>query len=67
MPNYGNGKDFWDTVKPLISYKSLNKNDKIILMKDDNVVSEPNEVVSCFNKYFTNMAMNIGPNETLIS
>ena len=49
--------NFWDTVKPLVSQKSLSKNDKIILMKDDNVVTEPNEVVSCFNNYFFTMAM----------
>ena len=60
-----NGKDLLDTVKPLISHTSLSKNDKIILMNGDYVVSEPNEVVSCFNNYFTNMAMNIGPNETV--
>ena len=45
----GNGNDFWDTVKPLISHKSLSKNDKIILMKGDNVVTNSNEVVSCIN------------------
>ena len=26
----GNGKDFWDTVKPLISHKSFSKNDKTL-------------------------------------
>ena len=34
-------------------------------MKGDNVVTEQNEVVSCFNHYFTNMAINIGTNETV--
>ena len=27
--------------------------------------TESNEVVTCFNNYFSNMAMNIGPNETV--
>ena len=60
-----NGKAFWDAVKPLISPKSINKNDNIILLQDDNVVTQQNVVVTNFIEYFTNMAMHIGPDDSV--
>jgi len=32
---YANDKALGETVKPLISHKSINKNDNIILLQDD--------------------------------
>ena len=43
---FGNSKEFWDTVKPLISRKISSKNDSIILMKDDEIFSHPEVVAS---------------------
>jgi hypothetical protein len=59
-----NGKAFWEAVKPLISHKCINKND-IILLQEDNVVTQQNVVVTHSNEYFTNMAMNIGPDDSV--
>ena len=49
---FGNSKEFWDTVKPLISRKLSSKNDSIILMKDDEIFSHPEVVASVFNDYY---------------
>ena len=35
--NHGNGKEFWDIVKPLISHKCNNRNDNILLLKNNEV------------------------------
>ena len=52
-----NGNEFCETVKPFISHKGNSKTDNIILMKDDQVFTKPNEVVTIFNTYFTNIAI----------
>ena len=62
--NVGTGKQFWDAVKPLISHKSYNRNDTIILMKDEEVFTNPTVVASLFNNYFTDIAKNIGSEDT---
>ena len=62
--NVGTGKQFWDAVKPLISHKSYNRNDTIILMKDEEVFTNPTVVASLFNNYFTDIAKNIGNEDT---
>ena len=62
--NVGTGKQFWDAVKPLISHKSYNRNDTIILIKDEEVVTNPTVVTSLFNNYFTDIAKNIGSEDT---
>ncbi len=62
---FGNSKEFWDTVKPLISRKISSKNDSIILMKDDEIFSHPEVVASVFNDYFINIAKNIGNDDSI--
>ena len=60
-----NGNEFWETVKPFISHKGNSKTDNIILMKDDKVFTKPNEVVTIFNTYFTNIAKDIGRDDSV--
>ena len=55
---------FWDIVKPLISSKCGIKNDNIIIINGDDVYTKPREVASVFNTYFTNIAENIGINDS---
>ena len=61
----GSGKEFWETVKPLISSKSINKNDNIIILANDNVVTQQDKVATVFNDYFTNMAKDIGSDDCI--
>ena len=42
--------------KPLISNKSINKNDNVIILSNNNVVTKQEEVATVFNNYLTNMA-----------
>jgi hypothetical protein len=63
--NYRNGKDFWNTIKPLISDKGNKNNDKIILVNDNVVLTQPTAVAEIFNDYFTKIAKNIGPDDSL--
>ncbi len=51
--NNGKGKEFWNAIKPLISHKTIYKNDNIILQKDDNIVTKQTEIVAEFNNYFS--------------
>ena len=55
-----NCKGFWDTVKPLISSKCGIRNDNIIRINGDDVYTKPRQVAAVFNTYFTNIALNIG-------
>ena len=61
----GSGKEFWETVKPLISNKYINKNDNIILLTNGNVVTHQDKVATVFNDYFTNMAKDIGSDDCI--
>ena len=60
-----NGKEFWDTIKPLISHKCNIKNDNIILLRNNEVFTQPDAVASIFNDYFTNIAENIGSDDSI--
>ena len=46
-------KTFWKTVKPLFSEKHFSNN-KITLVKDDEIISTDNEVTETLNRFFTN-------------
>ena len=59
-----NGK-FWKAVKPLISNKVINKDDNMFIYIDGNVVNDPSDLCRVFNTYFTNIAYNIGLNDTI--
>jgi len=61
----GSVKEFWETVKPLISNKSINKNYNIILLTNENVVKHQDKVITVFNDYFINMAKDIGSDDCI--
>ena len=51
MNNYTDNKKFWNTVKPLFSTYG-GGSQKITLVKDDNIISNDEEVAETFNKFF---------------
>ena len=59
------GQDFWQTIKPLISHKCINKDDSILLCHNDSVVSKPEQVGELFNEYFINITNNIGKDDSI--
>jgi hypothetical protein len=63
--NSRNGREFYDTVKPLISCKTGVRNDNIVLQHDDNIFTKPEQVANIFNTYFTNIAKHIGTNDVI--
>ena len=57
--------NFWNTIKPYLSKKSRNSQNKIILNENDKVVSNNEEVADVFNDYFGNVADGIGKDYVL--
>ena len=53
-------KDFWPTIKPFLSKKAVGGGNEVILCEEHKVVSDQPEVCNIFNKYFVNVAKNIG-------
>ena len=51
-------KQFWKTVKPCLTEKSL-KYERITLIEHEKVVSDERELVKIFNEYFSNTASNL--------
>ena len=61
QPNKCNGKDFWHTVRPLISDKSTKNSDQIILSEEGKIINNLESVSNILNEYYVNMAQKIGP------
>ena len=59
------GGGFWEAVKPLISHKSVNKNDNIILLNNDDIVNNRSDVCNIFNEYFINVTSDIGSDDRI--
>ena len=57
--------EFWNTVKPLISNKVTNKNDNIFINDGGTIENNPGKLCTLFNNYFTSIACEIGPNDSL--
>ena len=53
-------KDFWPTIKPFLSKTAVGGGNEVILCEEDKVVSDQPEVCNIFNKYFVNVAKDIG-------
>ena len=53
---------FWDTMKPLFSDKGGIR-DKIVLIEDDEIISDGTEVAEKFNAYFSGTANSLGITE----
>ena len=53
------GKDFWKTVKPLISDKTKGS-DEITLLENDSIVNDKMLVADILNNYYVNVTRDIG-------
>ena len=60
-----NDNSFWKTIKPFISARGCNHSDTITLKEQDNVISGPKQICEVFNKYFCNVAKDIGTEDLL--
>ena len=52
-------KLFWKTVKPSFVDKIL-KDKRLILVENNAIISDENELVAIFSKYFGNIIQNLG-------
>ena len=52
-----NNKQFWKTVKPCLTEKTL-KGERVTLIENEKVVSDEGELVEIFNEYFSNIVPN---------
>ena len=58
-------KDFWNTIKPFLSKKSLsNSTESIIIKTDDGLESDQQKVCDLLNDFYINIAKNIGINNS---
>ena len=53
-------RDFWTTIKPYLSKKSLTEKPKIALNESNKIVSDEPEVSEIFNNFFSTVADSIG-------
>ena len=53
--------EFWKKMKPLLPNSGHNKQDNIILVENNPVITEPSSVAEAFNDYFANIA-DVGDN-----
>lgn len=51
---------FWKAIKPYLSKKTSNGNNKIILSENNKLVTDQKEVREIFNDFFINVADDIG-------
>ena len=56
----GNGKEFWTTIKPLISFKNKGGSSNITLLEGDKIINNPIDVGNILNKYYVSATENIG-------
>ena len=54
-----NSKKFWKSVKPLFTDKVLT-GDNIVLMENQEIVSDKNEIAEVFNSFFSNAVQSLG-------
>ena len=60
-----NGKTFWKTIKPFLTEKSSSGNDEIILREDSRILTDPQDICSVFNNFYTSAADSIGFNDEI--
>ena len=63
--NVEHGKDFWKTIKPLLSDKCKVGSENITLLENDCIVNDPIEVGNILNDYYINVTKDIGPNDAV--
>ena len=54
------GKDFWKSIKPLVSNKSNNANNDILLVENDVIITNTLDVSTAINDYYVNITQTIG-------
>jgi len=60
------GGGFWEAVKPIISHKSVKKDDNIMLTNNGNLINNTSDICKMFNEYFINVTSDIGPDDRLL-
>ena len=58
--NICNGKEFWKTIKPIISNKCGNICDQITLLEDGEIINDVRRIGNIFNDYYVNATQKIG-------
>ena len=65
LKNITENKKFWKTIKPFFTDKGGSKN-KVILVENDNIISDDKEVAQTFNDYFDKAVKSLGISENKI-
>ena len=58
LRNVTDSKKFWKIVKPLFTDKGMN-HDKIILVEDDEIISEKEQISESLNNFFVDVLINV--------
>ena len=61
----GSSKQFWNTMKPFVTDKVKTTYDHITLKVNDTIENEPSTVCNIFNEYFSNVASEIGNEQSI--
>ena len=58
-----NGREFWKTIKPIMSFKGRNMSNNIILLENDKIISQPQKVSNILNEYYITATQDIGQSD----
>ena len=50
-----NCKDFWNACKPFLSDKDTTNGRRILLVENENIISDDRDIATVFNEYFCNI------------
>ena len=64
MKQVSNNKLFWKSVKPFRNEKGSNSS-KITLVKENNIISDEEEIANIMNNYFINVTKSLNLNKQL--
>ena len=64
-PNIENGRKFWKMIKPIVGSKGYNNSDNIMLLENNNIMSDPVSVANVMNQHYVNVAKDIGEPDEL--
>ena len=57
--------NFWNSVKPFLTFKSSTRSGEIILSENSKIIFEQSEIAEIMNDFFVNVAADIGKDHTL--
>ena len=57
--------NFWNSVKPFLTFKSSTGSGEIILSENSKIIFEQSEIAESMNDFFVNVAADIGKDHTL--